>query len=215
MMTTTELHRFTCPLCGNMFDSPIVTSTNSFGPLHSDFFREAEGAQPICLFVHTCTNCGYTGFEGDFQPQTFSTEFRQLVAASITPEVQGRTIDTSGHYYLAALCAEWRGAPARELARIYHMGAWCCRIRGEKEKEKFYLGEAARYFEKALESGEIPPESRAMFAYVLGDIYRRLGDGEKARAWYGKVQALLQSHGGEHAIAEYAKRQLEGPRDIF
>ena len=84
-MTTTMEHRFTCPLCGNMFDSQLITSTNSFGPMHSDFFREASGVQPICLFVHTCSNCGYTGFEGDFEPQSLPPEFAKLVAENVTP----------------------------------------------------------------------------------------------------------------------------------
>ena len=214
-MTTTEAHRFTCPLCGNMFDSQLITSTNSFGPLHSDFYREASGAQPICLFVHTCTNCGYTGFEGDFEPQSFSAEFGQLVAENITPEVKGRPIDVNGNYFLAALCAQWRGASAQELGRIYHMGAWCCRMRGDGAKEKFYLERAAENFEKALEAGQPAPEARAMYAYLVGDICRRLGEAGRAEEWYGRVEGMLNATGGEAKIGELAERQMREPQNIF
>jgi uncharacterized protein (DUF2225 family) len=214
-MTTVESHRFTCPLCGHPFDSQLITSTNSFGPLHSDFYREASGAQPICLFVHTCTDCGYTGFESDFEPRAFSTDFTRLVAETITPEVKKRKINVNGNYYLAALCAQWRGASAQELGRIYHMGAWCCRVRGEKEKEKFYLARAAESFEKALAAGQPAPEMRAMYAYLIGDLYRRLGDGDRAKEWYGRVRELLTASGGEPQIGDYAERQMTDPKDIF
>lgn len=215
MMTTVQEHRFTCPLCGNPFESRLVASTNTFGRLHSDFYREASGAQPVCLFVHTCPGCGYTGFEGDFQPQSFPPEFAQQVAKIITPEVKGKDVGANGHYYLAALCAEWRGASHRELGRIYHMGAWCWRTRGDQEKEWFNLFMAVENFEAALRCGEVPEESRAMYAYIIGDIYRRMGEPDEANAWYGKVPELLKACGGDPKIAEYAERQMKEPKDIF
>jgi uncharacterized protein len=198
-----------------MFESQLVASTNSFGKLHSDLYKEAEGVQPVCYFVHTCTNCGYTGYEGDFEPQDFNTVFRGLVQENITPEIKDRTIETNGHFYLAALCAEWRGAPFTVLARIYHMGAWCCRIKGEKVKERFYLEKAAFYFEKALEMADTPGENKAVYTYLIGDIYRRLGEAEKAKEWYTKVEQAIKEYGGEPRFAEYARRQMSDPADIF
>jgi hypothetical protein len=193
----------------------MIISTNSFGPFHSDFYREASGEQPICYFVHTCTNCGYTGFEGDFQPQSFEADFRKLVNENIMPEVHGKKITINGNYYLAALCAEWRGATPQSLARMYHMGAWCCRTRGEKDKEKFYLEKAIEYFEKALEKNEPSKENRAIFTYIIGDIYRRLGKDDKSKEWYSKVEENQKMYGGDKKIVEYAKRQISDPADIF
>jgi uncharacterized protein (DUF2225 family) len=198
-----------------MFESQMVASTNSFGKLHSDLYKEAQGQQPVCYFVHTCTNCGYSGFEGDFEPQTFSPVFTGMLQENITPEIKDRKIDTNGNYYLAALCAEWRGAPFPVLARIYHMGAWCCRIKNEKEKERFYLEKAAFYFEKALEQADTPKENRAVYTYLIGDIYRRLGEAEKAKEWYAKVAPAIKEYGGEPGIGEYALRQLKEPSDFF
>jgi uncharacterized protein (DUF2225 family) len=214
-MTTIQPYGFTCPQCGNHFESQIVISTNSMGRLHSDLYREASGAQPVCYFVHTCPGCGYTGYEGDFQPQEFGPLFKGLLAQSVTPEVEDRKIDTNGNFYLAALCAEWRGAPPSVLARIYHMGAWCCRMRGDGEKEKFYLGKAAEFFEVALAKAGAPEENVAMFTYLLGDIYRRLGEAEKAKSYYGRVEQALKEFGGDPGIAEFARRQLKEPSDYF
>ena len=214
-MTTLQPQKFTCPNCGNVFESPVVMSTNTVGRLHSDMYKEAEGAQPVCHFIHTCPNCGYTGYEGDFEPRELSYIFKELVGQNITPEVKNRKIETNGHFYLAALCAEWRGAPAYVLARIYHMGAWCCRLRNEPEKEKFYLGKAAEYFEQALCSADTPKENMAIFTYLLGDIYRRLGETEKAKGLYGKVEATIKENGGDQKILEFARRQLKEPSDLF
>ncbi len=212
-MTTTQPHRFTCPQCGNAFESQIIIATDSLGRMHSDLYREASGAQPVCYFVHTCNKCGYTGYDGDFQPQEFSPVFRGLLRENVTPEVTNRKIDSNGHFYLAALCAEWRGAPSYVLARIYHMGAWCCRMKGEKGKERFYLGKAAGLFEEALSSGV--RENAAVFTYLLGDIYRRLGEAEKAKEWYGKVEQAIKDNGGDPKILEFARRQLTAPSDYF
>jgi uncharacterized protein (DUF2225 family) len=214
-MTTLQPHKITCPLCGNTFESPIITSTNSFGRLHSDLYKEASGEQPVCYFVHTCPGCGYSGFEGDFEKQDFSFVFKDLVERNIAPEIKDKMAGTYGNYYLAALCAEWRGAPAYVLARIYHMGAWCCRVRGDKDKEKFYLGKAAEYFEKALSSGDTPRENIAIFTYLAGDLHRRLGEAEKAKGWYGKVEGAIKENGGDPKIGEFARRQLTSPSDFF
>ncbi|HTY90490.1 MAG TPA: DUF2225 domain-containing protein [Methanocella sp.] len=214
-MTTLQPHQFTCPFCGNKFESQMVASTNSFGRLHSDLYKEAEGLQPVCYFVHTCASCGYTGYEGDFQPQSFTPVFKGMLEENITPEIKKVRIGTNGNYYLAALCAEWRGAPFAVLARIYHMGAWCCRIKGEKDNERFYLEKAMFYFERALEQADAPNENKAVYTYLIGDIARRLGDAEKAKSYYGKVEQALKECGGEPGIGDFARRQLTSPSDYF
>ncbi len=214
-MTTLQPRKFTCPLCGNVFESPIVMSTNSFGRLHSDLYKEASGEQPVCYFVHTCPKCGYSGFEGDFERQDFNFVFKSMVEQNITPGIKDKKINAYDNYYLAALCAGWRGAPFYVLARIYHMGAWCCRVKGDKEKERLYLGKAAEYFERALSAGDTPKENLAIFTYLLGDIYRRLGEADKAKKWYGKVEQAIKENGGDPGILEFARRQLKEPSDFF
>lgn len=213
-MTTLQPHTFTCPLCGNMFETSLVTSSNSLGPLHSDFYREAAGAQPVCNFSHTCPDCGFSGFDGDFSDQPFSTEFRQKVAEHITPEVRARKIETNGHYYLVALCAEWQGATPLALGRIYQMGAWCHRIRNEPDKEKFFLSKAAEYFERGLATGEATAETKALYTYIVGDLHRRLGNPEKAVEWYRKAIEATKS-GGDPRVAEIAEKQISDPKDII
>lgn len=221
-MTTLQPYTFTCPLCGQAFETSLVTSSNSFGPLHSDFYREAAGTQPVCYFAHTCTSCGFSGFDGDFQPQSqaqsqpqpFSPEFRQKVAEVITPEVRSRQIDSNGHYYLVALCAEWQGATPLALGRIYQMGAWCHRTKNEKDKELFFLIMAAENFEKGIEAGEATGENKALYMYILGDLYRRLGNPEKAGEWYRKAIEAVKS-GGDPKVAEMAEKQITDPKDIF
>lgn len=217
-MTTLQTHTFTCPLCGEAFESNVVASTNSFGKLHSDMYREADGMQPICYFVHTCPACGYTGFEGDFQPQTFTEEFRAKVAKLITPEVKSKKIPANGHYYLAALCADWRDATPLEVGRIYHMGAWCFRMSDDPEKddkELFYLIQAIDYFERAFRENEPAPENRGMFCYLIGDLHRRLEETDIARDWYEKAIDEVKQHNGDPGIEKFARRQLKDPADLF
>ena len=88
-------------------------------------------------------------------------------------------------------------------------------MRGDKEKEKFYLARAAEDFEKALAAGQPSQDTRAMYAYIIGDIYRRLGEADRAKEWYSKVGEMLKAYGGEPQIGEYAERQMKEPKDIF
>ncbi|WP_424358403.1 DUF2225 domain-containing protein [Methanocella sp. MCL-LM] len=213
-MTTLQPFTFTCPLCGNMFETALVTSSNSFGPLHSDFYREASGTQPVCYFAHSCTSCGFSGFDGDFQPQQFSEEFRKKVAEIITPEIKARKIEPNGHYYLVALCAEWQGATPLALGRIYQMGAWCHRTKNEPDKEQFFLARAAEFFERGIKAGEAQGENKAVYMYILGDLYRRLGSPESAGEWYRKAVEAVKA-GGDPKIAEMAERQIKDPKDIL
>lgn len=213
-MTTLQPFTITCPLCSQTFETELVTSSNSFGPMHSDFYREAAGTQPVCYFAHTCPNCGYSGFDGDFQPQQFSEEFRQRVTEIITPEVKSRQIETNGHYYLLALCAEWQGATPLALGRIYQMGAWCHRTKKELDKEIFFLNFAAEYFEKGIKAGEASGENEALYMYILGDLYRRLKLPERAEEWYRKAIEASRS-GGDPKVAEYAEKQIADPKDVF
>lgn len=213
-MTTLQPFTFTCPLCGNAFETELVTSSNSFGPMHSDLYREASGTQPVCFFAHTCTSCGFSGFDGDFQPQQFSEEFRKKVAEIITPEIKARKIEPNGHYYLVALCAEWQGATPLALGRIYQMGAWCHRTKNEPEKEQFFLARAAELFERGIQAGEAQGENKAVYMYILGDLYRRLGNPESAGEWYRKAIEAVKA-GGDPKVAEMAERQISEPKDIL
>lgn len=214
-MTLLQPHAFACPLCGAAFESQVVAQTDSFGRQHSDLYKEAEGVQPVCYFVHTCPECGYSGYEGDFSPQAFDPAFREMVCRLITPEVKARPVGTNGNFYLAALCADGRGAPAGVVARIYHMGAWCYRMKADRDGELFFLLEAQACFERALRQDETPPEDLAVYTYLAGDIARRLGDPARASGFYGKVEQVLREHGGDPRIGEFARRQIASPSDYL
>jgi hypothetical protein len=54
-----------------------------------------------------------------------------------------------------------------------------------------------------------------MFAYLVGDLNRRIGNEEKAKEWYGKVESEVKANGGDPKIVEFAKRQMTDPADIF
>ncbi len=54
-----------------------------------------------------------------------------------------------------------------------------------------------------------------MYAYIIGDIYRRLGEADRAKEWYDKAVEMLKVYGGEKQIGEYAERQMKEPKDTF
>lgn len=59
------------------------------------------------------------------------------------------------------------------------------------EREQYFQKLAAENFKTAIEK-ETNAEMKARFCYLTGEIYRRLGDLEQARAWFEKTRAIKE-----------------------
>ena len=66
-MTTIFEKELLCPCCNHKFEGRGLGSTNTFGPKSTDFRTRAIGFDPLYVIIQTCSNCGFSGFEDDFQ----------------------------------------------------------------------------------------------------------------------------------------------------
>ena len=92
-------------------------------------------------------------------------------------------------YEFAALIAERRGDPNREVGELYLRGAWCCQLKKEEEEEKYCRRKAIEFFEKAFKDDEIG-EEKAVYTYLVGELYRRIGDMENMVFWFDRVNEV-------------------------
>jgi hypothetical protein len=62
-----------------------------------------------------------------------------------------------------------------------------CRMRDSIEIERHWQSEAARYFRRALGTGAVAPANEPPALYLLGELYRRLGDSRRAVEFFDRA----------------------------
>jgi uncharacterized protein (DUF2225 family) len=216
-MTTLHLIELTCPICENDFRSQTVVATNGFGGKRTDFHERAAGMQPLPYFVHLCTHCGYAGVERDFGDGVEPTEgLRAFVWTTLAPALLRELPSGSLKYEHAASVAEWQGNDPRYLADLYLRAAWCAVDELDTEAERFYRRKAAWRFAEALSTYDgVPIEERAVLTYLIGELWRRIGDGAQAAEWFAKVPKEITDAEAQGWVVDAAQQQQRQPREWF
>ena len=204
-----------CPCCKNRFPTRIWIST-TLGPLGTDFFQQAVGSQPILVGIHACRFCGYSGYREDFEGEKLSKDLKIFVFKKIMPLTRGRELTPSLKYEVAALIAKERGDRSIDVGKLFLRAAWCCTLYEKKEvEEREYRRKAIGHFEKAFERGEIDEGLRARYTYLIGELYRRVGDQEKSLIWFEKVRDAVGGDEGKKWFIDLAIQQKTNPKEFI
>ncbi len=216
-MTKLSHIQLSCPICLNEFSSRAVMSTNSFGGKRTDFHARAMGAQPLPYMIHTCSKCGYTGTEREFGEEVeLSDTIKEHVWDELAPKVPDGPMTGSDKYEFAAKVAIWQGAGARAIAELLLRAAWCCVDEDDIEAERYFRREAAWVFERALATYDgVDRDERAALTYLVGELWRRVGDLKRARRWFELVPGEITSQYGQQWILDAARQQRDDPREWF
>lgn len=216
-MTTLQQIDLRCPICDTRFRSQSVVSTNSFGGKRTDFHERAAGTQPLPFLVHMCNRCGYTGSERDFSEEAdVSTTLKEHVWNELAPTLASGAVTGSEKYEAAAKVAEWQAMDPRHVADLLLRAAWCCVDEGDIEAERFFRRKAAVAFEGALASYDgVAREERAVLTYLVGELWRRVGDLRQAARWFDRVAAEISDAHCQQWVVDAARQQKECPREWF
>lgn len=215
-MTTLRQIELSCPICENSFLSQSVVTTNAFGGKRTDFHERAAGTQPLAYLIHQCGECGYSGVERDFNHEAeVSPLLREHVLNELTPCVS-LAATGSGKYEAAAKVAEWQGLDERSIADLLLRAAWCCVDEGDIEAERYFRRHAAWMFERALGKYDgVSADERAVLTYLVGELWRRVGDLSQARGWFDRVSEEVADDEAQHWIAAAAEQQRTDPQEWF
>lgn len=216
-MTTLQQIELHCPICDSTFRSQAVVSTNSFGGKRTDFHERAAGTQPLPYLVHTCNRCGYSGAERDFSEEAEVTPtLREHVWNELTPRLPTEALSGSEKYELAAKIAEWQAMEPRHIADLLLRAAWCCVDEADIEAERFFRRKAAWMLDRALASYDgVVAEERAVLTYLVGELWRRVGDGALATSWFDRVPSEITDAQSQQWILDAARQQRDSPREWF
>jgi uncharacterized protein len=216
-MTTLQQVELQCPICETRFRSQSVVSTNSFGGKRTDFHERAAGTQPLPYLIHTCNRCGFSGADRDFSDDAeISPILKERVWNELAPAIATGTLTGSEKYEAAAKVAEWQALEPRQIADLLLRASWCCVDEGDTEAERFFRRKAAWKFEESLESYDaIGREERAVLTYLVGELWRRVGDTARATTWLNRVASELVDPSTQQWVVDAARQQRDCPREWF
>jgi uncharacterized protein (DUF2225 family) len=163
-----------------------------------------------------CSECGYSGAEADFKGATdLSPVLKLQVFRELTPR-RLSLVSGSEKYEAAAKVAQWQGTDSRHVADLLLRAAWCCVDEGDIEAERYFRRLAAWAFEDSLKSYDgVPREERAILTYLVGELWRRIGDASSSARWFELVPTEVVNPETQQWIVDAAEQQRLAPREWF
>lgn len=213
-MTVLKVSELVCPVCTEEFKSQSVVSTNSFGGKRTDFHERAAGTQPLPYLVHVCPGCGYAGGERDFKDDVLDSHARSMLRERF--DAMPKSQSGSEKYERAALVAVALDQEPRHVGDLWLRAAWCAVDEGDHEAERFYRRKAAWAIEEALTPfGGVAQEERAILTYLVGELYRRIGDRRRATHFFDEVEIEIVDRSTQQWVLDAARQQRDCPREWF
>ena len=164
-----------------------------------------------------CSRCGYSGAERDFTEDADVTPgaARARLERACSATLHGWHLG-SEKYEAAAKVAEWQALDVRHVADLLLRAAWCCVDENDSEAERFFRRKAAWKFEEALSSFDgVAREERAVLTYLVGELWRRVGDVRQANEWFNRVASELTDAATQQWVLDAARQQRDCPREWF
>jgi uncharacterized protein (DUF2225 family) len=105
---------------------------------------------------------------------------------------------------------------ARHIADLLLRAAWCCVDEGDVEAERYFRRQAVWKFEESLGAYDaVPRDERAILTYLVGELWRRIGDTEKATKWLESVPGEIVDLQNQQWVVDAAEQQRLNPREWF
>ena len=176
---------------------------------------------PACSPCRTSCICApravSPALERDFTDEfALPNDVRERVLFELAP-VTARELPTGSlKYEHAAKVADWQGAEPRYLADLFLRAAWCCVDEHDTEAERYFRRHAAWRFTEALAAFDgVCAEERAVLTYLVGELWRRIGDEALARMWFERVPLEITEPNDQGWVLDMAEQQREMPKEWF
>lgn len=197
---------YSCNLCSNSFTSLTVKKiAQPVSKTDTDFCVYYERETPYFYHVFVCPECGYA-FTESFKKKP-AENMRQQISPLPDFFSEKRDAPTAQLAYKRAIeCARLQRESDTVLASLYLQLSWILRIKGDQAGEKNAQQEALAYYKGAYEGSDLEDASKVM--YLIGELYRRLGDQKEAIYWYSRVANDKKSNQAMRRMAREAWQSL-------
>ena len=175
---------FKCPVCGTKFKDTVTFSMTTFGS-YRDFQKQGAIGTYYREMIISCPSCHFAGYQGDFD-KAVPREIKEKVIKELKPVNPGKPLDDVTECEFAAKIYEWKKAKSATIANITLVGSYLLKgAEGTDEQRRIkFQAETCRYFEDALQKGEIEVKNKPAVKYLIGELYRRQGKFDKSIEWF-------------------------------
>jgi uncharacterized protein (DUF2225 family) len=204
MSTALWTKKMTCPFCSKEFETTrLRASAIRVKEKWTDFGSLYEGPSPTVYSITACPHCmvaarneEFERFNGGYEPKLMEFSKRARVNAAAKAELFALgelSVEQSvKRHELAIACHRMRAhSEAGELAGLYLHIVWMYRSNGNPESERKYLQPAMEAYKEFYEKGSKLPEKLGEpgVVYLVGELYRRMGNYREARVYFAKALA--------------------------
>jgi hypothetical protein len=168
---------------------------------------------PVTYFYHLCPYCGFCASESYFKQKIANSELVMMVK-ELGPLKENKL---SSKLERAMICLEIMNASgfssmsSFELACYWMEPYWWA----ENEDDIIKFGKVViNYLTKAFKENSVPEDQIHDFQYLMGEIYRRIGDTEKAHEFFDIVLSELKED-KNNPTYKLAFQQKTAPEEDF
>ncbi len=187
--------KLTCPVCASKITVRAVKSSYIRTlSRDTDLMINYDHPSPLLYDAWVCIECGYAALSSQFKTITYkqSKAIKEIISANWKPKRYPREFNINTaieRYKLALLSTIAKNGKDSEKALICLKIAWLYRINEDVNNEEQLLRESLEGFESAYEKELFPIAGmdESTLVYLIGELYRRLGNNKTALLWFAKV----------------------------
>jgi uncharacterized protein (DUF2225 family) len=201
MSTPLWKKKLTCPFCGLEFETlRLRQGAIRVKEKWTDFGSLYEGTSPTLYAITVCQHCLVAARNDEFDKLNPAYEpklmefSKRARAQSAKPDLFGAdelSVEQSlRRHDLAIACHKLRAhGEAGELAGLWLHIVWIHRVNGNVDAERKALEQAVAAYQQFYEKGSKLPEKLGEpgVVYLIGELYRRLGDYRQARTYFARA----------------------------
>lgn len=173
-----------CPLDSTKFTIYVTGSYTTFGSF-KDFQKTGAIGDLYESYVNSCPKCHFSGYTSDFDT-FFTGEHKKTVQDLLFPYRNAEMTDVLENEITAAIYLHYK-KPNDEIGSLYLVASYFLRHAKDSiqvTKRKALQQTAASYFIKALTNSEYSLPAVASMNYLVGELYRRVGEFDTAIKYY-------------------------------
>ena len=194
-----------CPIDGKKFTIYVTGSYTTFNTL-KDFQKQGAIGDLYESYVNSCPKCHYCGYQSDFDT-TYSKTTKQEILKILEPFKSSKMTDVIENE-IAIKIHQYFIRDNDDIANLYLVASYFLKgdsLQIPKRKELQLI--CATYLTKAIEAKEYDKaETYATINYLIGELYRRIGEFETAIKYY---DFAISDENKKDWLLEVATKQKE------
>lgn len=194
-----------CPIDKKKFTIQVTGSYTTFGS-YKDFQKSGAIGDLYESYVNACPKCHFSGCESDFDT-TYSDTTKDAILKILAPYENSIMTDVLENE-IAAQIYKYFKRDNDEIADLYlYASYYLKRDTSQIAKRKEMQLNCAVYLTKAIEAKEYDKaETYATINYLIGELYRRVGEFEAAIIFFDKA---INDQNKKDWILDLATKQKE------